>query len=139
MKVSFEDIDRYEDKKTWDLLCEGNTKGVFQLESKLGSSWAKRVRPRNIEELSDLVAIIRPGTLDSIVDGKSMAKHYVDRKHKKDEVTYVHPALEPVLKNTYGVLVYQEQAIRISMEIAGFTPEEGDSLRKAMGKKTPPS
>lgn len=133
--VDFNKIDDFEDKSTWDLISEGNTKGVFQLESKLGSSWAKRVKPRSIEELSDLIAIIRPGTLDTIVDGKSMTRHYVDRKHGKEPVTYVHECLEPILKKTYGVLVYQEQAIQISMDVAGFTPEEGDTLRKAVGKK----
>lgn len=133
--VAFNEMDQFGDVATWDLICSGNTKGVFQLESKLGASWAKRVKPRNIEELSDLIAIIRPGCLDTILDGKSMTKHYVDRKHGKEPASYVHECLEPILKETYGVLVYQEQAIRISMDIAGFTPEEGDSLRKAVGKK----
>ena len=62
----------FEDEKAWDLICSGKTKGVFQLESNLGKSWAKRVQPKNIEELSALISIIRPGTLKAIVDGKSM-------------------------------------------------------------------
>jgi DNA polymerase-3 subunit alpha len=128
-------IDDFEDQATWDLISSGKTKGVFQLESKLGSSWAKRVKPRNIEELADLISIIRPGTLEAELEGKSMTKHYVDRKWKIDEVKYVHPALESLLGVTYGIIVYQEQAMKIATALAGFTPEEADSLRKAMGKK----
>lgn len=134
--VAFKDIDQFDDKATWDLICDGNTKGVFQLESKLGSSWAKRTKPRNIEELSDLIAIIRPGMLDAVVDGKSMTKHYVDRKHGKEPITYVHECLEPILRQTQGTVTYQEQAIRIAIDVAGFSPEEGDALRKACGKKS---
>ena len=65
----------YKDKKTWQLFAEGKTKGVFQLESNLGKAWAKKVAPTNIEELSALIAIIRPGTLKAFVDGKSMTQH----------------------------------------------------------------
>jgi len=128
-------IDDFEDQETWDLISSGRTKGVFQLESKLGSSWAKRVKPRNIEELADLISIIRPGTLEAMLDGKSMTNHYVDRKWKIDEVKYIDNALEPLLANTYGIIVYQEQAMKIATALAGFSPEEADSLRKAMGKK----
>lgn len=73
--------------------------------------------------------------LEAMLDGKSMTKHYTDRKAGTDETVYLHPALEVVLKQTYGIIVYQEQAMRIATEIAGFSPEEADSLRKAMGKK----
>jgi DNA polymerase III alpha subunit len=128
-------IDEYEDVATWDLIGEGKTKGVFQLESNLGATWAKRTRPKNIEELADLISIIRPGTLEAKLDGKSMTQHYVDRKWKIDETKYLHPALEPLLNKTYGIIVYQEQAMKIATALAGFTPEEADSLRKAMGKK----
>ena len=93
---------------TWDLICEGNTKGVFQLESQLGRSMSERVKPRNMEQLSDLVAIIRPGWMEAIVDGKSLTNHYIDRKHGIDPVEYFHDALEPILKSTHGILVYQE-------------------------------
>lgn len=74
--VHIEDIKNFDDEATWDLICSGRTKGVFQLESRLGSSWAKRAQPRSIEELADLVSIIRPGTLEAELDGKSMTKHY---------------------------------------------------------------
>jgi DNA polymerase-3 subunit alpha len=125
----------YNDKKTWDLFAEGKTKGVFQLESNLGKSWSKKLAPTSIEELSALIAIIRPGTLKAFVDGKSMTQHFVDRKHGREDVTYLHPSLEEILKTTYGVLVYQEQAMRIAQKIAGFNLQEADELRKAIGKK----
>ena len=122
-------------KATWDLICDGNTKGVFQLESQLGRSMSERVKPRNMEQLSDLVAIIRPGCMEAIVDGKSLTNHYIDRKHKVDPVEYFHDALKPILKSTYGILVYQEQALLIARDIAGFDLQEADILRKAIGKK----
>ena len=128
------DLDFY-DEKTWDLICSGKTKGVFQLESNLGKSWDKRVKPRNIEELAALVSIIRPGTLKAIQDGKSMTQRFVDRKNLKEEITYLHPSLEPILKGTQGVLVYQEQSMKIAQQLAGFDLQEADNLRKAIGKK----
>lgn len=125
----------YNDEKTWKLFEEGRTKGIFQLESNLGRSWSKRVMPNNLEELSALIAIIRPGSLKSFYEGKSMTQHYVDRKSGKDEVTYLHPSLESVLGSTYGVLCYQEQSMLIAQKIAGFNLQEADILRKAIGKK----
>ena len=125
----------YKDDKTWNLFKDGKTKGVFQLESNLGRSWSKKLEPSNLEELAALIAIIRPGCLKAIIDGKSMSQHFVDRKHKREDVTYLHPALEEVLKPTYGVLVYQEQSMRIAQKIAGFDLKEADVLRKAIGKK----
>ena len=120
---------------TWEMICEGNTKGVFQLESQLGRSMSSQTQPRNIEELSDLVAIIRPGCMEAMVNGKSLTNHYIDRKHKRDPVDYLHPSLEPILSNTHGILVYQEQALLIARDIAGFDLQEADILRKAIGKK----
>jgi len=121
--------------KTWGMICEGNTKGVFQLESQLGRSLASQAKPETIEELSDLIAIMRPGCLEAMVKGKSLTMHYIDRKHGKEPVEYFHESLEPILKSTYGILVYQEQAILIATEIAGFDLQEADTLRKAIGKK----
>jgi DNA polymerase III alpha subunit len=125
----------YNDNKTWQLFAEGKTKGIFQLESNLGKAWSKKLAPNNIEELSALIAIIRPGCLKAYVDGKSMTQHFIDRKHGREEVTYLHESLEEILAPTYGVLVYQEQSMRIAQKIAGFNLQEADELRKAIGKK----
>tara|TARA_R110000824_G_scaffold14985_4_gene63372 strand:- start:19407 stop:21002 length:1596 start_codon:yes stop_codon:yes gene_type:complete len=126
---------QFEDEKAWDLICSGKTKGVFQLESNLGKSWAKRVKPKNIEELAALISIIRPGTLKAIQDGKSMTQRFVDRKNLKEDITYLHPSLKPILEGTQGVLVYQEQSMQIAQQLAGFSLQEADNLRKAIGKK----
>ena len=120
---------------TWNMISEGNTKGVFQLESQLGRSMSSQAQPRNIEELSDLVAIIRPGCMEAMVNGKSLTNHYIDRKHGRDSVDYLDASLEPILSSTYGILVYQEQSLLIARDIAGFDLQEADILRKAIGKK----
>lgn len=124
-----------DDPKVWDLICSGNVKGCFQIESSLGRTWCKKVLPRNISELSDLISLIRPGVLKFVFDGKSMAQHYVDRKAGLDEPIPLHPALHHILIDTQQIILYQEQIIRISQEIAGFSEAEGDSLRKGIGKK----
>lgn len=124
-------------QKTWDLIGEGNTKGCFQLESRLGRSYAKKLKPENIEQLSALIAIIRPGCLESFKDGKSITQHYIDIKNGQESIDYLHPALEPVLKTTYSQMIYQEQAMQIAKDIAGFSLQDADSLRKAIGKKLP--
>ena len=129
------DINDFDDKLTWDLISEGRTKGVFQLKSQLGSSWAKKVKPRSITELSALISLIRPGCLKAIMDGKSMTQTYVDRKSGKEPAKYHHPSLESTLSETYGVLVYQEQSMMIAKVLSGFDLKEADSLRKAIGKK----
>lgn len=125
----------YNCEKTWKLFHDGRTKGVFQLESNLGKSWSKKLKPSNMEELSALIALIRPGCLKAISDGKSMTQRYIDRKHGLEEVEYLDESLEEVLKPTYGVLVYQEQSMRIAQKLAGFNLQEADVLRKAIGKK----
>lgn len=124
-------------EKTWDLIGDGNTKGIFQLESRLGRSIAKKLKPENIEQLSALIAILRPGTLEAIRNGKSVTNHYIDRKNGMESLDYFHPALEPILKSTYGEMIYQEQAMEIAKTIAGFDLQEADMLRKAIGKKKP--
>ena len=123
------------DEKSWNLYRDGLTKGVFQLESNLGRAWSKRLAPENLEELAALIALIRPGCLKAVIDGKSMTQRFVDRKHKKEDVTYLHESLESILQPTYGVLVYQEQAMLIAVKLAGFSEMEADNLRKAIGKK----
>ena len=123
--------------KVWDMISAGNTKGVFQLESPLGQSLARKMKPRNIEHLAALISIMRPGVLEAVRDKKSVTMHYIDRKNGAEEVSYFHPALEKCLKTTYGEMVYQEQAMQIARDIAGFTMQEADELRKAIGKKLP--
>jgi len=123
--------------KTWDLFADGNTKGVFQLESRLGQSMSKKLKPENIEQLSALISIMRPGCLEAIRDGKSVSNHFIDKKNGLESIDYFNSSLEPILKNTYGEMVYQEQAMEIAREIAGFDLQEADMLRKAIGKKRP--
>jgi len=122
---------------TWKLISDGNTKGCFQLESRLGQMMAKKLKPQNIEQLSALIAIIRPGCLEAIRDGKSITNHYIDRKNGLESIDYFHPSLEPALKPTYGEMIYQEQAMQIAQDIGGFDLKEADMLRKAIGKKKP--
>tara|TARA_R110000824_G_scaffold103417_1_gene245643 strand:- start:28 stop:861 length:834 start_codon:yes stop_codon:yes gene_type:complete len=124
-----------DDQKTWDLICSGNTKGVFQLETHLGKHWCKECQPRTIEELSDVISIIRPGTLKSKQDNKSMTQHYADRKSGKDEVGSLYGPIDSVTSKTYNVIIYQEQAMQIAQVMAGFSEQQADSLRKAIGKK----
>jgi DNA polymerase III alpha subunit len=116
---------------TWKLISSGCTVGVFQLEKKLGQDWARRIKPRNIEELADLISILRPGSLDS-----GMSEDYATIKAGKKEPVYIHPALKPILAPTLGCLIYQEQAIRIAVELAGFSLAQGDDLRKGVAKKS---
>lgn len=121
--------------KTWALISQGNTKGCFQLESRLGQTMARKLKPQNIEQLSGLISILRPGCLEAHRDGKSVSNHYIDKKNGLESIDYFHPALEPILKDTYSEMIYQEQAMSIAKELAGFTLKEADDLRKAIGKK----
>lgn len=123
--------------RTWDLISSGNTKGVFQLESRLGHMMAKKLKPENIEQLSALIAVLRPGSLEAIRDGKSVTNHYIDKKNGLESVDYFHSALEPILNKTYGEMIYQEQAMQIAKTVAGFSLKDGENLRKAIGKKKP--
>lgn len=123
------------DQGVWDMIAEGRVKGCFQIEAHLGKTWGKALKPRSILDLAALISIIRPGTLKAFVDGKSMTQHYIDRRDGKDEVPSLHPSIDDVLKETYGVVVYQEQAMEISVKMAGFNLKEADDLRKAIGKK----
>lgn len=134
MKIDYYNINM-ECQDTWDLIGSGRTKGVFQLESNLGQSWAEKFKPNNMEEMSALLSLIRPGGLYAISDGKNMPQHYADRKHGLEEAKYFHESLEPILKDTYNIITYQEQLMRISTDIAGFSSTEADTLRKSVGKK----
>jgi DNA polymerase-3 subunit alpha len=135
-KFDFENID-LDCEKTWNLIGSGNTKGVFQLESRLGQSMSKKLKPENIEQLAALISIMRPGCLEAIRDGKSVSNHFIDKKNGLESVDYFHSSLEPILKSTYGEMVYQEQAMQICQKVADFDLSEADMLRKAIGKKKP--
>ena len=119
-----------DDKKTFQLLATGNTSGLFQLESKGMQAIIKQLKPDAFEEIIALVALYRPGPI-----GSGMIDDFIKRKHKEIEIEYLHPMLEPILKDTYGVILYQEQVMRIASQLGGFTLAEADNLRKAMGKK----
>lgn len=121
-----------DDPKTYELLSRGETVGVFQLESSGMKELLKRLKPERIEDLIAILALYRPGPL-----GSGMIDDFIDRKQGRIPVTYPHPSLEPVLRETYGVIVYQEQVMKIASEFAGFTLGEADILRRAMGKKKP--
>jgi DNA polymerase-3 subunit alpha len=122
-------------QETWNLIGSGNTKGCFQLESRLGQMMSKKLKPENIEQLAALISIMRPGCLEAYREGKSVSDHYIDKKNGSESVDYFHPSLEPVLKSTYGEMIYQEQSMEIARVIAGFNLEDADVLRKAIGKK----
>ncbi len=121
-----------EDEATYDELCAGNTTGIFQIESAGMTDLCRRMRPRNLEDLSALVALYRPGPL-----GSGMVDDYIDVRHGKQAAKYPHPALEPVLADTFGVPVYQEQIMRMAQVLAGYSLAQADMLRRAMGKKKP--
>jgi DNA polymerase-3 subunit alpha len=119
-------------RKLFDLLRRGATKGVFQFESSGYRDLLTRLKPDSFEDIIALGAMYRPGPL-----GAGMVDAYVERKHGREQVTYPHPSLEKILGETYGCMLYQEQVMRIANVLAGFTLNEADSLRKAMGKKKP--
>ena len=120
---------------TWRLIGEGNTKGCFQLESRLGQTMAKKLKPTNIEQLSALISILRPGCLEAYRDGKNVSNHYIDKKNGLETVDHYHDSLKDILATTYGEMIYQEQAMQIAQKIAGFNLQDADVLRKAIGKK----
>jgi DNA polymerase-3 subunit alpha len=116
------------DEAAYRLLGSGDTTGVFQLESAGMKRYLKDLKPTVFEDIIAMVALYRPGPMQFIED-------FIERKHGRREIKYPHPSMENALKNTYGVLVYQEQVMQISKEVCGFTGGEADTLRKAIGKK----
>lgn len=122
-------------QRTWDMISDGNTLGCFQLESFLGQKLASQCKPRNIEQLAELVSVMRPGCLEAKLEGKTVTEHYILRKSGKEEVVYITEELAPILKDTYGLLLYQEQAMKIATDIANFPMAKADTLRKSIGKK----
>lgn len=119
-----------DDDKAAAILAAGETAGVFQMESSGMTALVKDLKPENFEDLIPLVALYRPGPL-----GSGMVTDFIERRHGKKKITYVHPLLEPILKDTFGVILYQEQVMQIASTMAGFTLGQADLLRRAMGKK----
>lgn len=120
----------FDDEKTFNLLQEAKTTGVFQLESAGMKRYLKDLRPTNLEDIIVMVSLYRPGPLDA-----GMVEEYIARKHGQKKVVYLHPMLEPILKNTYGIIVYQEQLMQLANSLAGFSLPQGYVLIKAVGKK----
>lgn len=117
-----------DDAPTYELFQRGDTTGVFQLESAGMKRYLKELKPTAFEDIVAMVALYRPGPMQFI-------DSFIKRKHGEETITYLHPGLENSLKNTYGILVYQEQFMQISKEWCGFTGGQADTLRKAVGKK----
>ena len=118
----------FEDDKVYDLFSKGNTIGVFQFESSGMREFLKKLKPTVLEDLIAMNALYRPGPMENI-------DSFISRKHGDKSINYPHKLLEPILKETYGIIVYQEQVMQIAHEVAGFTLAEADIMRRAMGKK----
>lgn len=117
-----------DDQKTFELFQRGDTTGVFQLESAGMKRYLKELKPSVFDDIIAMVALYRPGPMQFI-------DSFIKRKHGEEEITYLHPKMEGALSSTYGILVYQEQFMQISKDLAGFTGGQADTLRKAVGKK----
>ncbi len=119
-----------DDQKTFELICAGNTSGVFQLESGGLKDVLRKLQPDKFEDIIAVNALYRPGPL-----GSGMVDDYIERRHGRQQIKYIFPELEPILQETYGVIVYQEQVMKIASAIGGYSLGEADILRRAMGKK----
>ncbi len=126
------------DRKTFKIFQEGKMAGIFQFESPGMQSYMTRLQPTQIGDIIAMSALYRPGALNARIDERRNAVDlFVDRKHGREAIDYMHPMLETILKETYGVIVYQEQVMQISQVMGGFSLAKADNLRKAMGKKKP--
>ncbi len=119
-----------DDEKSFQLLCAGKTTGVFQLESEGLKDVLRKLQPEKFEDIIAVNALYRPGPL-----GSGMVDDFIERRHGRQEIKYLFPELKPILEETYGVIVYQEQVMKIASAIAGYTLGQADILRRAMGKK----
>lgn len=117
-----------DDKKTYELFGRGDTIAVFQFDSPPMQNYMRALKPENMEDLSSMNALYRPGPMDHIPE-------FIDCKHGRRKVEYLHPKLEPILAETYGVIVVQEQVMRVARDLAGFSLAKADEMRRAMGKK----
>lgn len=119
-----------DDKKVYDLISRGETTGVFQLESSGMRNLLKELKPERFEDIIAVIGLYRPGPL-----GSGAADEFIRNKNNPENIKYLHPKLEPILRETYGIILYQEQVMKIAQELAGFSLAQADILRKAMGKK----
>ena len=117
-----------DDPATYELLARGDTVGVFQLEGAGMRDALRKLKPDRFEDIIAIVALYRPGPMDNI-------DSYVNRKHGREQPDYLHPLIQPILEETYGVIIYQEQVMQIAQTLSGFSLGEADLLRRAMGKK----
>ena len=127
IKIDIEKL-HLNDEKTYDLFSNGKTVGIFQFESGGMREHLKNLQPSTLEDLIAMNALYRPGPMENIPE-------FINRKKGKKRITYLNSSLEPILKETYGIIVYQEQVMQIASEVAGFTLAKADIMRKAMGKK----
>lgn len=125
--INLDDIP-LDDEKTYEIFSNYKANAIFQFESQGMQEWLRKLKPKSIEELTAMNALYRPGPMDNIGE-------FIDRKYGNKEITYLHPLLEKSLSNTYGIIVYQEQVMRITQDVGGFTLAQADIARKAMGKK----
>lgn len=131
IEVNLNDIP-FDDKKTYEMLAQGLSTGVFQLESQGMKKYLRKLKPQVLDDVIAMAAMYRPGPLNS-----GMTDEFIDRKNGLKKIEYFHPSMENALKDTYGVVIYQEQCMQLSKDMAGFTGGEADTLRKAIGKKIP--
>src|SRR5690242_16783539 len=125
-----------DDAPTYKLLAAADTIGVFQLESGGLRRLLTQLKPSCFADVVAILALYRPGPLDAkLEDGRTMVDVFIQRKHGREPIRYLHPALEPILRDTYGVIVYQEQVMQIAQALAGYSLGDADNLRRAMGKK----
>ncbi|MFL0792593.1 MAG: DNA polymerase III subunit alpha, partial [Prochlorococcus sp.] len=118
------------DPETFALLARGDLEGIFQLESSGMRQIVRDLRPSSLEDISSILALYRPGPLDA-----GLIPKFINRKHGREAIDFAHAALEPILRETYGIMVYQEQIMKIAQDLAGYSLGEADLLRRAMGKK----
>ncbi|MEC9486277.1 MAG: DNA polymerase III subunit alpha [Prosthecochloris sp.] len=127
-----------DNRKTFTIFQEGKMAGIFQFESQGMQNYMMKLQPTQIGDIIAMSALYRPGALNARIDAKRNAVDlFVDRKHNREPIDYMHPMLEEILQETYGVIVYQEQVMQISQVMGGFSLAKADNLRKAMGKKKP--
>ncbi len=127
IKIDIDKID-FDDKDTYEMISHGHTLSIFQFESNGMQEYLKQLKPANLEELTAMNALYRPGPMENIPE-------FIERKHGRKKIEYLHPVMENSLKTTYGIIVYQEQVMQLGRDVAGFSLGQADILRRAMGKK----